>query len=175
MGTVVVFLFIGLSVGVVVKTRPKFLNSIAPVQKFALYRKGEVDWKQNKEFYRDIPDGKKIFMLGWGFWEFDSHARWNYSNTPFLASILAVSSETSEIKVRFKNPLSMPYVGVEQDVKMIGCTRDNSFLTIENPKKAYSGLPFFDYAKVGDDLISFCLNKDCTQAGLMCKLYKISP
>ncbi len=172
---VVIFILFGFGFYAFVKKEPKFMNFLYPQSKTENYKIGELMWEINKDVYGDIPNAKTIFMLGMGYQEFDDKVKWNFQDTPFLAEIVNANENNLSLTVRFKGPKSMPSLGQEREIKMTDCNEQNSFLELENPRQVGGINNFFFYAKPTFDLVSFCVDIACSQAGIICKLYRPAP
>lgn len=117
-------------------------------------------------------DGKTIFGLGTSILDFNFNADWNYANTPYWAKVKAIGTVNNTIVLNFLFPTSMPYIGKDMQVEVVGCNKNNSFLR-DVPKQINAvSINFMTELKTDDEMIGYCLNKDCTQVGKLCKIYR---
>lgn len=135
--------------------------------------------KSYREFFRenagklkDEPRGQYVLALGLSLAKFDDSVFWNYKLTPFWATIDSFDPIGSYMEVTFLSPKSMPYINQSKSVRLVGCEKHNSFLTIANPQSIQKDVNIYTRYVPGDQLISFCLDQECTEVGLMCKLYR---
>jgi hypothetical protein len=117
-------------------------------------------------------DGKTIFGLGSSIESFNFNAVWDYRYTPFWANVKNVEKDTFKITLHFVNPISMPYVGTDATVSVQDCSEDASFLQDDSQNLNATQVDFFEEIKSGDDLISYCLSKECNVVGKLCKIYR---
>lgn len=141
-------------------------------RKVSNQREAMVLWKSETGGLKNIPDGYNLFLLGWGFTDFDQYSDWNNTNTPFRATVKAISQTEPSLKVVFTGPEKMPFLGLEKDIKIVDCSKKNSFLSIEDSKLKYGEIIFYNYVRAGDSLVGFCLNDECTKLGKLCKIYR---
>lgn len=135
---------------------------------------GDSAWASNSSKLKESPNGRDVFLYGFGLKHFDQNESWDYEKVPFWGTVSKFSDPKSTVDITFRGPSTMPFLGKKKTVKMDHCYRYISFVTYVSDyhNNILGGADFYRDLNTGDRIISYCTNKRCTEAGIMCKIIK---
>jgi hypothetical protein len=122
----------------------------------------------SKELKKD-PQGDYIYKLGISAIDYNFDVDWDYKTVPFWATVNKI--DESIVTLTFIHPQSLPFKDTVKDIRL-RCSPAVSFLKDDVNNLNAIEINVASELNVGDNIISFCLNEECTQAGRLCKIYR---
>lgn len=104
--------------------------------------------------------------------EYTTDETWRYDRNPIMTKIYAVDVDKKTFELAVKQPQNKVFtknITVDANKCANKITFINDFDTKETSQSINNAI---DIAEVGDTLITFCLNEECSSVGRICKFVK---
>lgn len=151
-----------------VSSENPFESDTNQINKTMALKPGKVTEEIENNFEND-PVGLETFKYGWGVKKVTDLNYWDYTETPFMASVELFDLENDKFQIKFLEPKSMPYLGETREYNISSCTLHEFYLTDAYLNTQYGDNSLINTVYEDSIFVSYCTEDRCNNIHRLCK------